>query len=663
MNAHTKIKTKILNLYGVVGLDISASYLQFELTNISEETPLHINLNSPGGSALGGFEVRQMLLDWPGHVTIEVKSIAASAATVIATAGDYVTINVGALFMIHEPSSMSFGTAEDHQKSINLLNGIGASAVDVYHQKSGLSKKQCKKLMLDETWMTSSETVKMGFADEVKGQSNQEPPKFNYEAFQNAPSALMAYQENFPFENLADEKRKKTMTKPNKKPAAPPIVNADVTLEGSSLWTEINSRARSANMTAEQQLAFTNEMMGRENGATIDEIQEVVLSTIATPDNPIQTSRVINDNADPIAQHTNSVLSATLFHKMTGTQPNDSEVKEHMSLDETGFTDVYLSANGINPTRMAPNAKMKALFNPQMSSGMHSAGDFPGITADAISKTMSHYYEAQSTPLWSLVSPTLYDGYFENHATQVGGTGTLEKVGESGEIKHGTRGEETEKSKAEAYAKQFALTEKLWRSGGMDALGTFARDGAFAASSTTNNLIANLLLANGGAGEKLSDKKTLFHADRSNIAAVGSGITIQALSEGRKFIRDTKGIAPDETPMGLAPKYLVVGSELETDAEKILALIAPSDTEKVNPFAQKLTLLVEPRLEGKSWRLFADPSMAPVLGGGYMDGASGPDVETQESFDRLGLGFRIVLRFGCGLKGWRGSWLNQGEAA
>lgn len=648
-------------MYGIVGLDINADEVRNELSFLEQDSSIHINLNSPGGSAFDGFEIRQMLLDWPGHITIEVKAMAASSATIIATGADVVSMNEGALFMIHEPSSLSFGTAQEHQKSINMLNGVGASAADVYSKKSGLPKKQCKKLMFDETWMTASEAKKSGFVDEVKGISNEDPPMFNYAAFQNAPTALMAYQKDFPLNSAKNKKGNLKMTKTKEKVMAPPKVSQDVKLSGAELWTEINSRARSVSMTAEQQLSFKNEMMGRENGATSDEIQEAVLQATATPENAPFSRSNANVTKDPALQHSANTLSATLFHKMTGTTPEDEEVKAHMSLDETGFTDVYLSSMGLNPTRMTAREKMKNMFNPQMSGGMHSASDFPAITADAISKTLSHFYEAKRTPLWSLVAPTLYDGYHTNHSVQIGGTGPLEKVGEGGEIKHGTRGEEVEKSAAEAYSKQFALTEKLWRMGGMDALGNFSRDGAFAAASTTNKLIANLLLANSGAGEKLSDNKTLFHADRGNIATTGSALSIASLSEGRKFIRNTKGIEPDNTPMGLAPKFLVVGSELETQAEQILATITPNDSDRVNPFAQKLTLLVESRLEGKAWRMFADPAMAPVLGGGYMDGMQGPDIETHEAFDRLGLGFRIILRFGTGLKGWRGCWMNEGE--
>ncbi|MBN9250157.1 MAG: peptidase, partial [Mesorhizobium sp.] len=125
--------------------------------------------------------------------------------------------------------------------------------------------------------------------------------------------------------------------------------------------------------------------------------------------------------------------------------------------------------------------------------------------------------------------------------------------------------------------------------------------------------------------------------------------------------RDQKGL-DGETPISVSPRYLVVGSGSETEAEQVLAALAAAQVDDVNPFSGKLTLLVEPRLEEYAWRVFADPAQAEVLSIAYLNGNQAPMLETREGWNVLGTEFRAVLDFGCGITGWRGAYFNEGDA-
>jgi len=81
----------------------------------------------------------------------------------------------------------------------------------------------------------------------------------------------------------------------------------------------------------------------------------------------------------------------------------------------------------------------------------------------------------------------------------------------------------------------------------------------------------------------------------------------------------------------------------------------------VNPFSGRLTPLVDARLTGNAWYLFADPATLPVFEYAYLSGAEGPQVASREGWDVLGMEFRVILDFGAGAIDWRGAYRNPGE--
>lgn len=108
-----------------------------------------------------------MLRDYKGHVTVKIDSLAASAASVIAMAGDEVLISPTGMFMIHNPSTVAMGDHGDLEKAIDMLNEVKNSIINAYQAKTGMSRSKLSKLMEDETWMDANKAVEFGFADDV----------------------------------------------------------------------------------------------------------------------------------------------------------------------------------------------------------------------------------------------------------------------------------------------------------------------------------------------------------------------------------------------------------------------------------------------------------------------------------------------------------------
>ncbi len=135
--------------------------------NGSEEKYSVSWINSPGGNVFAAAEIYTMIRDYPGSVTVRIASIAASAASVVAMAGNLVQMSPTALLMIHDPSTIAMGNAKDMEKAITTLNEVKESIINAYAAKTGLSRNRISKLMSNETWLNAKKAVELGFADEI----------------------------------------------------------------------------------------------------------------------------------------------------------------------------------------------------------------------------------------------------------------------------------------------------------------------------------------------------------------------------------------------------------------------------------------------------------------------------------------------------------------
>ena len=153
--------------------DVTPQLFKDELTSGSGDITVWIN--SPGGDCVAAAQIYNMLMDYPGNVTVKIDGIAASAASVIAMAGTKVLVSPVSMLMIHNPATIAFGDTAEMQKAIAMLDEVKESIINAYEIKTGLSRAKLSRLMDAETWMDAHSAVELGFADEImKRQTDSE---------------------------------------------------------------------------------------------------------------------------------------------------------------------------------------------------------------------------------------------------------------------------------------------------------------------------------------------------------------------------------------------------------------------------------------------------------------------------------------------------------
>lgn len=145
-----------------------------------------LDIASNGGDVFAASEIFTMLKGYEGNVQVNIQGLAASAASVIAMAGDKVSISPTAQIMIHKAWSGVQGNSDDLGHESDVLNEIDHSIVSAYEAKTGIDEDQLLKLMANETWLGAKEAVNQGFADEIMFVDDKHPVAMN--SISNVPS-------------------------------------------------------------------------------------------------------------------------------------------------------------------------------------------------------------------------------------------------------------------------------------------------------------------------------------------------------------------------------------------------------------------------------------------------------------------------------------------
>lgn len=142
---------------------------------------IDLHLNSPGGDAWDGIAIYNALRGHQASITVTVDALAASAASVIAMAGDRVRMNRGAQMMIHDAWGLVIGSAADMTDAASMFDKISDSLAGIYAARAGGTLAEWRQAMGKETWYTAAEAVDAGLADETLDEAADDAPQSRWD--------------------------------------------------------------------------------------------------------------------------------------------------------------------------------------------------------------------------------------------------------------------------------------------------------------------------------------------------------------------------------------------------------------------------------------------------------------------------------------------------
>lgn len=164
--------SQTIDVLEVIGLDfwtgggVTARRVSQQLKALGEK-PVTVNINSPGGDFMEGLAIYNLLRQHPGDVTVRILGEAASAASIVAMAGDRIEIARAAFVFVHNVWTVAAGDANFMEDLVGTLRTFDSVCADLYHARTGQTRAKVQAMMDKETWIGGADAVKLGFADSV----------------------------------------------------------------------------------------------------------------------------------------------------------------------------------------------------------------------------------------------------------------------------------------------------------------------------------------------------------------------------------------------------------------------------------------------------------------------------------------------------------------
>ncbi|WP_273687085.1 head maturation protease, ClpP-related [Ketogulonicigenium vulgare] len=665
--------------------------------------PLTVNINSGGGIATEGQAIYTLLKDYAGEVTVVVNGIAASAASLIAMAGDDIVMPLGAILMIHDPATWAVdgrGTEDDHLKAAKQLRVMANSYAAIYAARAGITTAEAREVMRAETYYDGDAAVAAGFATKTDDSAPAAAAAlFDYRIYAHAPSALRAVGDALGkrpsaraiaamLSGTTKSKQEQTMKrKPNAKgnpvkhqmidDQDPALENDDDTTLEDQADDDLTAEDEEET-TAEEDDDLTAEEE-EETTAEEDEAEEVRATAIMNlcKKRKVSTKQAARYIAMGLTaqqvQGLHPLKNGNNMPKMNTSLPRARIIRDERDTRRTGMTAALVAQlSGGAPSHGAGRAYMDMpLYQlAQAASGQqvkmarnsgqimtvfmdasHSTSDFPAIFQNALNKVLLDRYSEFQPSYRQIAKQKNFRDFRPMPLVRSGDFPMPVPVPESGEIKWGTFSESGETAIIVPYARGLTISRQMMVNDDLGAISELLDGyGETLAYFEEHTFYASAL------GAKLSDGKDLFHADHGNLASSASGIDPTSISLGRSAMRKQK--SKDGLALSLSPSILLVGPDKETEAEMVVAAITPTDSEAVNPFAGKLQTVVSSEIQGKAWYLLS--GRAPCWVFGYLEGQEGPRVRTEEPFGQQGFKMTVEHDFGLGAADFRGGYKNTG---
>lgn len=646
--------------------------------------PVTVRINSGGGIASEGQAIYTALVDYEGEVHVVIDAVAMSAASLIAMAGDTITMRLGSYMLVHDPAQdwlAERGTEDAHLKAARQLRVIGDAYAAVYAKRTGITVEEARKIMRDETVMDGPTALQLGFATAVDETQEAEPvARFDYRIYAHAPeplrevskglgdmpgqAAVMAMMSG---ERPLTQRRVKMAGKVTPQTAVDPAKTGEDAQEDDPApavepTASADDRARAGRIRDVVSLAgFGPEM-------AVDMIARGLSSEQALAE--VLTKRKEEDatmSGGLHSGHRPAVITADARDKFrTGAEMALMAKVNLKGGERNEFSSLTLSELARKSIEMAGHrdtfqSRMDMVGFAFTMAGSHTASDFGKILQNIQGKAaLAGWDEAPETyPLFTRAG-VLTDF---KPATRVGLglMNSLRKVEEGANYKFVTAGERSETIVLATYGEMLRISRQAIINDDLAILGSLPQKMGRAARRTIGDLVFAILTSN----PAMADGVALFHAGHANLAASGAAPNVTSMSAARTAMRTQREKAGGPV-LNVTPKYMLVPAALETVSRQLLTSSFEPTANKghaTNPVAGMAELITDGRLDAVSataWYLAADPNAFDTIEVAYLDGVQAPYVEQQQMWTADGVEMKVRIDAGVAPLDFRTLYKNPG---
>lgn len=331
-----------------------------------------------------------------------------------------------------------------------------------------------------------------------------------------------------------------------------------------------------------------------------------------------------------------------------------------MGLDLVRIAERLLIARGVQAARLTREEIASMAL--RSGGGMHTTSDFPLILADVAGKTLRAGYEEAPQTFGPITRRVQVADFKDVKRTQLGEAPQLAAVNSHGEITSGTISEGREVYAVSTYGKIFSITRKAIVNDDLDA---FSRVPMMMGRQARNKE-SDLVWAQITSNPTMGDTVALFHSTHANLDSVGAQISIASIGAGRTAMRKQTGV-DGVTKLNIIPRFLIVPASLETIADQFVSQnLNAAQASNVNPFAGRLQVIAEPRLDDSSsltWYLAASiAEFGDILELATLAGTAGPRLESEMGFEIEGVKFKVTYDLGAKVIDHRPLYRNNGAS-
>lgn len=684
-----------LRLYGTVGSSFwdedyfTARQVREQLDGMSG--PLTVRINSGGGIATEGQAIYTALRAYQDEVNVVIEGIAASAASLVAMAGDNITMSLGAIMMIHDPASWFVdgrGTEDDHLHAAAGLRVIANAYAGIYAKRAGISVENARAVMKAETYYDGPAAIEAGFATaaDAEGEAS-EPAAFDYRIYGRAPEKLLtaagAIAHTRPVSAVvammagaaitpAKEPKGQTMPKRN--------VTAATAAEDDSQNGQEETQAAADDATEATVADNDDQRPGDDQNpdgganAVLNTDAVAILNMCARKGLPSSRALEMINRGLTCAQAMAEVQGAATQTQMRNRAPRTQILRDERDTAHAGMTQALVAQMQGQPTQSGPATAYMGMSIVEMAAAaighrgpmrswgdrervmmqaMHTTSDFPGILENALNKQLMEKYQLAAPTYRQIARKRNFKDFRPMPLLRTGDFPMLKPIAEAGEIKWGTFGEGREQALISSYGVGITISRQALINDDLGAIDeVLSNYGQTIAVFEEQTFYAFALAA------AMRDGTPIFHATHGNLAsgAAASVINATAVAAGRAAMRKQKSI--DGSTLNIVPNILLVGPDKELEAEMLVAQVQPAATANVNPFSGKLTVVVSAEIPGNAWYLLSAANPAWIYG--YLEGNEAPRLRTEEPFGRQGMSMTLEHDFGLGAADFRGAYKNNG---